>query len=345
MILSCPSCATRYTIDESQLGPAGRTVRCTACKTTWHAEKPEIPIDLSFSDVRKPERVEDLQSVKAKVLPHTYRALIEDKKRAKALTAQGLVWAGLGSVAVLILAIGFFLRVDIVSAFPSVAGAYAMVGAKVNPTHLDFVTTSMDRGVKGGRFVVTVKAQIRNTSDKPVPVPPVRVKLRDTTLQQFDTVLMPAGGLVVGPGATRTLLFDVRDPMNKAAAIDLDFDLVAMKKMKSHSAPHAAADENTHEPASEDGEAEHGNPEQGAEPATEASPVAENMTDTGHGLDGDNSVDGGDSVTQDGGAQEGGAQHDAHDQPVSNRTLPSLRPALHDDIASTDTPKLHGAKS
>ena len=342
MILSCPSCATRYTIDESQLGPAGRTVRCTACKTTWHAEKPEIPIDLSFSDVRKPERVEDLQSVKAKVLPHTYRALIEDKKRAKALTAQGLVWAGLGSVAVLILAIGFFLRVDIVSAFPSVAGAYAMVGAKVNPSHLDFVdtATSFDRGVKGGRFVVTVKAQIRNTSDKPVPVPPVRVKLLDGNLQQFDSVLMPAGGLIVAPGATRTLVFDVRDPMNITDHVDLKFDLVAMKKMKSRPASHVAAGENTHEPASEEGEPEHGEQEHGVEPATEASPVAEND----RGLDGDNSVDGGDGVTQDGVAPQ-----DGHGQPVSNRTLPSLRPALPPDsthdIASTDIPKLHGAKS
>ena len=50
MILSCPNCATKYTLNESQLGVRGRTVRCAACKTTWHAERPEKPIDLSFSD-------------------------------------------------------------------------------------------------------------------------------------------------------------------------------------------------------------------------------------------------------------------------------------------------------
>ena len=214
------------------MGLRGRTVRCAACKTTWHAEVPEKPIDLSFSDVKKKESVEDLQKVKAKKLPLKYRAILEDKKRLKALTAQAMIWGGMGAAFVVILALGFFLRVSIVQAFPSVAGAYAMVGMKTNGTYLDFGAPEFDRGVKAGRFIITVKAQIKNTSDKPVPVPPVRVKLYDDTTQQFDSVLMPSGGLVVEPHATRTLVFDVSDPMNKTASLAMDFDLVAMKKMK-----------------------------------------------------------------------------------------------------------------
>jgi hypothetical protein len=81
--------------------------------------------------------------------------------------------------------------------------------------------------------VVTVKAQVRNTSDKAVPVPPVRVKLLDGALQEFDSVLMPSNGLVVAPHATRTLVFDVADPKNLTSSLDLDFDLIAMKKMKT----------------------------------------------------------------------------------------------------------------
>jgi predicted Zn finger-like uncharacterized protein len=222
----------RYTLDEAQLGPNGRTVRCTACKTTWHAEKPEIPIDLSFSDTRKPEKVEDLQSVKAKTLPHTYRALVEDKKRARELTAQGMVWGALAAAAVLILALGYFLRVEVVKTFPRVAGAYAMVGIRVNPTHLQIVSYTADKTFKAGRFVVAVQAQIKNLSGKPVPVPPVRVRLIDATLQQFDSVLLPPGGLVLAPNATRTLTFDVRDPKNLTASLDMQFDIEAMKSLK-----------------------------------------------------------------------------------------------------------------
>ena len=97
MILSCPHCGTRYSLSESQLGPNGRKVRCSACKTTWHADPPPAePIELAPEPPVKP-RVEDLQQVKAERLPSRYRALIEDKKRLRALTVQGLVWGGLAA--------------------------------------------------------------------------------------------------------------------------------------------------------------------------------------------------------------------------------------------------------
>lgn len=229
MILTCPSCGTRYNLTEAQLGPAGRKVRCTACKTTWHAEAPPAePIELAPEPVVKP-RVEDLQKVKAEKLPSRYRALLQDKKRLKTLSAQGLVWAGLVGAFIAVLAVAYAMRVDVVRAFPRIAGAYAMVGVKVNATHLEFGDKSADAAVKGGRFFVTVKAQIKNISDKSVPVPPVRVKLMDASLQTFSSVLIPSSGLNVPPHQVRTLTFDVADPKNMTASIDLDFDLEAMK--------------------------------------------------------------------------------------------------------------------
>jgi len=229
MILTCPNCGTRYTLSESQLGPGGRKVRCAACKSTWHAEAPPAePIELAPAVPVKP-RAEDLQQVKAEKLPSRYRAFLQDKKRLKALTAQGLVWAGLGAAFIAVMGLAYGLRVDIVRAFPRVAGAYAMVGLKVNATHLEFGGKSADASFKGGRFFVTVKAQIRNISDKSVPVPPVRVKLMDSSLQTFSSLLIPANGLIVPPHQTRTLTFDVADPKNMTSSIDMDFDLEAMK--------------------------------------------------------------------------------------------------------------------
>lgn len=232
MILSCPECGTQYTLKESQLGPRGRTVRCTSCRHTWHAE---IPIDLRYSEPKAhkdaPEE-EDLQSIKAKKLPGKYRAMLQDKKRVQALAVETAMWGGMAALALLVLALGYFLRVDIVKAFPRVAGAYAMVGLDVKGTNLRFVSQSAVPMLKGGRFVVTVQAKVTNIGDNPEPVPPVRAKMQDASLQPFGSMLMPSGDLVVEPHTTRTLTFDIADPENKVAHLDLDFDLVAMKAQK-----------------------------------------------------------------------------------------------------------------
>lgn len=243
MILSCPACATRYTIDESKLGPGGRTVRCSACKTTWHASRPEPEIELPLTAPVR-ETLEDLQAVKADKVPLKYRAMVEDRKRAREITAQNMIWAGVGVAALVILALAYFLRVDIVRAFPRTAGAYAMAGATTYGTPLQIGMNDAQAKLKGGRFVVTIKTQIKNGSGRPAPVPPVKIGLVDATQQTFDHQLIPSAGLIVPPHATRTLVFDVPDPSNMAKSVDLSFDLEAMKS-KPHP-PLRATNSGTH---------------------------------------------------------------------------------------------------
>ncbi|MFD0388840.1 MJ0042-type zinc finger domain-containing protein [Tistrella bauzanensis] len=38
MILTCPACSTRYTLDPQSLGPDGRKVRCTQCGHVWQQD-------------------------------------------------------------------------------------------------------------------------------------------------------------------------------------------------------------------------------------------------------------------------------------------------------------------
>jgi len=47
MLIVCPNCTTSYQIDPASVGPAGRTVRCARCKTTWFAGGPQSAPEIS----------------------------------------------------------------------------------------------------------------------------------------------------------------------------------------------------------------------------------------------------------------------------------------------------------
>ena len=58
MIVTCPSCESKYLVDVQQIGP-GRHVKCSRCNYTWYCENNDF-------DVKELENQKESQSFKAK---------------------------------------------------------------------------------------------------------------------------------------------------------------------------------------------------------------------------------------------------------------------------------------
>ncbi|OIQ97134.1 hypothetical protein GALL_208330 [mine drainage metagenome] len=58
MIVTCPSCATHFSVPEEALGPRGRTLRCARCGHKWHQDPlvpaDEVPLEMAPAPAARP---------------------------------------------------------------------------------------------------------------------------------------------------------------------------------------------------------------------------------------------------------------------------------------------------
>lgn len=281
MILTCPECATSYSVPDEALGAKGRRVRCQSCGHQWMAT-PDEPLVLSADPAPAPAAdpepapvPESLAATPAPELPKAFRARAEQQRRIRRAATHGAMWAGLASVFVAILGAAWLFRVDVVEVFPRAAAAYAAVGAPVNPVGLDFEALSARPSLRDPSKVL-VSGALRNVRDREVTAPPVRVALLDSHGAEIGHAIVRIDAAPVLPGGVQGFAVLIADPAAKAADVGVDFvrgDLPAPA-----ASGHGAADAPDHAapaaPAHDTPDAHHGAPEAAHGPAHGPAPEA-----------------------------------------------------------------------
>lgn len=241
MILTCPSCATSYSVDEAKLGPAGRTVRCAACGERWTA-RPDSELELTATVVEEalaaPEAEEKpLAEAQAGELPKVFRARAKEAQGVRKAVLHGAVWAGMAAgLAIVLLAAGFF-RVDIVRLVPRASGAYAMVGMPVNPVGLEFEQVSARPALQDGHEALVVSGMIRNVQDRALAAPPLKISVLDKAGKAVAHKVSAIDDGAIAPGQTRHFVIAVLDP--PATADDVEVAFAALRAPKAKPAAHA----------------------------------------------------------------------------------------------------------
>jgi predicted Zn finger-like uncharacterized protein len=174
MILVCPACRTRYTVEDEALSrPSGRTVRCASCGHHWHYVAPPSPLATLRDRWEAAHRGELTAPAEPAITapPPTRRR------------HSGIGWV------LLILVIGavvigtVFGRDQIVALWPPAAPYYDLVGLKTQPlgAGLDIGNVTSTRNADG----LIVEGDITNRIGSPRGVPHLRVALRDANRHEL----------------------------------------------------------------------------------------------------------------------------------------------------------------
>ncbi len=157
MILTCPSCATRYLVNPDVLGTNGRTVRCAKCGDSWYQE-PQItqtappepaPVDAPAAEAPaddpseapapeqapapepKPEPVREVPPVTPipdAVKPIPRGSNLPALRGQKPSRPAWVGWAALVAVIAIVFGAGYFFRGPIAATWPPATKLYAMLG-------------------------------------------------------------------------------------------------------------------------------------------------------------------------------------------------------------------------
>jgi predicted Zn finger-like uncharacterized protein len=237
MILTCPSCGTRYSVDEAKFPPQGRTVRCAKCGHSWH-QNPEAPPEpepipepaAAAPAAPAPAQPETASEAAEAFAPSATRAYapqpVQAEPRAPLAPKLAVVagWAGLIAVVLLIGVSAVRYRQDIAVIWPQSAGVYSSLGLKVNASGIDFRQVTYNRESEDGQVVLSVTGMIVNGGNRELPVPQtVRVTLSDANNHELYHWTFKPTATVLRPGQSVPFTTRLSSPPAAARHLEVRF--------------------------------------------------------------------------------------------------------------------------
>ena len=212
MILVCPSCATRFNLDESRLGGQARRVRCSRCKHEWvqaperTAELPPAAVIAEIAPppppVEPPAPPEPPAFVAAapaymppfeperpdlrEMLPPPLSAddpLAAPRREEGGGTGVTIGWIVLLLIVAVVLGALYVGRERVMQIWPPATQAYEMLGLIALPPGaglaIQDIAAMTTQAEDGTPAVLSVKGRVVNVSRSTRRIPPLRASLRN----------------------------------------------------------------------------------------------------------------------------------------------------------------------
>jgi predicted Zn finger-like uncharacterized protein len=241
MILTCPSCGTRYQTDGAHFKAPGRNVRCAKCGHVWFQAAPEAEIEVEPEPVLAPvvPAPQPAAAAATEVVASTPGALDfgaappaeapvsadgdVPRRSGGAAVAQSVAWAAL---ILLIGAIGWATvqyRETIAGLWPQSASLYAAIGIPANIRGITLTNISYKQEYEDGQPVLSVTGKVVNTSARDQPVPEIRVVLLDDAKHELYHWTFDAGIATLKPGGESAFVTRLSSPPPEARNLNVRF--------------------------------------------------------------------------------------------------------------------------
>jgi predicted Zn finger-like uncharacterized protein len=239
MILTCPSCRTRYQTDGAQFKPPGRNVRCAKCGQVWYQAAPEPDAVVEPEPVLPPVSVPPpVQSMAAEIGASEHGALnfgaasaAEERVpgREVRMRSPGAMFAQTVGWLALILLIGTIgwgtikYRETIASLWPQSASLYSVLGLPVNVRGIKLTNVAYKQEYEDGQPVLSVTGMVVNVSKSDQAIPEIRVVLLDDAKHELYHWTFDAGIQTLKPGGESPFMTRLSSPPAEARNLNVRF--------------------------------------------------------------------------------------------------------------------------
>ena len=224
MIISCPSCANRYTMADQDLLSRGMAIACASCGHRWIESRAIAVVDVSPRNL--PAVIEhgfepDIEVKRLVEASRLAQEVFLQKKRLRLTRLRG--WAILAACIAAPLGAAAAFPDLVVKVAPITVRAYTAAGYDINIYGLEVRRVEQQHAVVDGTRILTIKGEITNISASSQKIPWLRFALEDGRQVEVYSWTLNSGSRPLKAGETTSFVTRVAAPPESAKNLQIRF--------------------------------------------------------------------------------------------------------------------------